>query len=68
VHIELVYGHASFLWKDNLTVPQTVFAAVLVILLMLAISTMKTHPDKWQTVLANLGWGATPRPGSAAGD
>ena len=37
VHIELVYGHASWFFKDNLTVPQTVFAAVLVILLMLAI-------------------------------
>jgi hypothetical protein len=68
VHIELVYGHASFLFKDNLTLPQTVFAAVVVILLMLAISTVKTHHDKWQAVLANLGWGAAPRPGSAAGD
>ena len=48
VHIELVYGHASWFFKDNLTVPQTVFAAVIVILLMLAISTMKTHREKWQ--------------------
>ena len=68
VHIELVYGHASWFFKDNLTVPQTVFAAVLVILLMLAISTMKTHPDKWQALLSNLGWGVAPRPDSAAGD
>ena len=68
VHIELVYGHASFFFKDNLTVAQTAFAALLVILLMLAISTMKTHPDKWQAALANLGWGAAPRPDSAAGD
>jgi hypothetical protein len=68
VHIELVYGHASWLFKDNLTVPQTLFAAVVVILLMLAISTMKTHRDKWQTALANLGWIDGPRPDSAAGD
>jgi hypothetical protein len=68
VHIELVYGNASWLFKDNLTVPQTVLAAVLVILLMLAISTMKTHRDKWQSALADLGWIDAPRPDSAAGD
>jgi hypothetical protein len=68
VHIELVYGHASWFLKDNLSVPETVLAAVLMILLMLAISTMKTHRDKWQTALANLGWSEGPRPDSAAGD
>ena len=54
VHIELVYGHASWFFKDNLNVPQTVFAAVIVILLMLAISTMKTHREKWQAMLCEL--------------
>ena len=68
VHIELVYGNASWLLRDNLNVPQTVLAAVLVILLMLGISTMKTHRDKWQSALANLGWIDAPRPDSAAGD
>jgi hypothetical protein len=68
VHIELVYGHASWLWKDNLNVAQTVFAAVAVILLMLAISTMKTHREKWQDLLYSLGWSFTPRPDSSAGD
>ena len=68
VHIELVYGHASWFLKDSLNVPQTVIAAVIVILLMLAISTMKTHREKWQAVLANLGWNFAPRPDSAAGD
>ena len=68
VHIELVYGHASWFFKDSLTVPQTVFAAVIVILLMLAISTMKTHREKWQAVLSNLGWNFAPRPDSSAGD
>lgn len=68
VHIELVYGHASWLLKDSLNVPQTVFAAIVVILLMLAISTMKTHREAWQAMLSNLGWSFTPRPDSAAGD
>ena len=68
VHIELVYGHAAWLVKDSLTVPQTVLAAVIVILLMLAISTLKTHRDKWQSVLSSLGWSFVPRPDSAAGD
>ena len=68
VHIELVYGHASWLLKDNLTVPQTAFAAVAVILLMLAISTMKTHREKWQDMLYSIGWSFTPRPDSSAGD
>jgi uncharacterized membrane protein YcaP (DUF421 family) len=68
VHIELVYGHAAWFFKDRLTVPQTVFAVVVVTLLMLAISTMKTHRDKWQAVLSGLGWSFAPRPDSAAGD
>ena len=68
VHIELVYGRALWFLKDSLTVPQTLLAAVCVILLMLAISTMKTHREKWHTVLANLGWSAPPRPDAASGD
>jgi hypothetical protein len=68
VHIELVYGHAAWWIKDSLTVPQTVLAAVVVILLMLAISTMKTHRDKWQDLLYNFGWSFTPRPDTSAGD
>jgi len=68
VHIELVYGHAAWLFKDNLNVPQTAFAALLVILMMLAISTMKTHREKWQAALSNLGWSYAPRPDSSAGD
>jgi hypothetical protein len=44
------------------------FAAVVVILLMLAISTMKTHRDKWQDLLSNFGWSFTPSPDTSAGD
>jgi hypothetical protein len=35
---------------------------------MLAISTMKTHREKWRAVLAEIGWSASPRPDAAAGD
>ena len=68
VHIELVYGRALWFLKDGLTVPQTVIAAVSVILLMLAISTMKTHREKWRSVLSGLRWNVSPRADSAAGD
>ena len=68
VHIELVYGHTLWLCKDNLTIPQTAVAAVLVILLMLLVSTIKTHPDKWKEFLAGLGWNFNPTPERAAGD
>jgi len=68
VHIELVYGHASWFFRDSLTVPQTALAAVLVIPVMLAISTMKTHRHKWKEFLAELGWNWGPEPDAAAGD
>ena len=68
VHIEMVYGRGLWFLKDSLTVPETVVAAISVILLMLAISTMKTHREKWRTVLSGLGWNFTPRPGTSAGD
>ncbi|HXK02150.1 MAG TPA: acyltransferase family protein [Verrucomicrobiae bacterium] len=68
VHIELVYGHASWFFRDNLNIAQTMTAAVFVILLMLAISTMKTHRDKWKEMLAEIGWSFNPAPDSAAGD
>ena len=68
VHIELVYGHTLWFCKDSLTIPQTAAAAVLVILLMLLVSTIKTHPERWKEFLASLGWKFNPMPDSAAGD
>jgi hypothetical protein len=68
VHIELVYGHTAYLFKDSLTIAQTMVAALVVILLMLAISTMKTHRDKWKEFLASLGWNFNPTPDNATGD
>ena len=53
VHVELVYGKASWWLKDNLTIPETVMAAVIVIPLMLLISTLQTHREKWKAAL----WG-----------
>jgi len=43
VHIELVYGRWCWFWKENLTVAQSAAAALAVILLMLALSVLKTH-------------------------
>lgn len=49
VHIELVYGRWFGFLKDQLTVGQTVFAAVLTIVLMLSLSLLRTN---WATVKA----------------
>jgi hypothetical protein len=68
VHIELVYGKASWFFKDSLTIPQTVFAAAIVIPLMLMVSTMQTHRERWKEALAQMGWNFKPRPDAAAGD
>lgn len=51
VHIELVYGRWLWFYKGNLDVPQTIVTAVTVILLMLAISVVKTRRwDIWAWV------------------
>lgn len=56
VHIELVYGKASWLLKGNLNVAQTMAAAVVVILLMLAIAVIKTYRTEVKAMLTELGW------------
>jgi hypothetical protein len=43
VHIELIYGRWLWFFKESLNVSQTVVIAVMVVLLMLAISTAKTR-------------------------
>ncbi len=62
VHTELVYGRWLYFWKENLTPGQTAFASLGVILLMLALSTLKTN---WKSVrLARWSFGyplVTPR-------
>jgi hypothetical protein len=68
VHIELVYGRASWLLKGNLNVAQTAVAAVWVILLMLAISLIKTHRERLKAMLQEMGWEFGPRVNRASGD
>ena len=68
VHIELVYGRWLWFWKTNLTVAQTVAAAVCVILLMLSISTLKTYRHRVTAVMAEWGWSLGPKPDRVPGD
>jgi hypothetical protein len=68
VHIELVYGHTLFFCHDSLNIAQTMASALLVILVMLTVSTMKTHPHKWKELMASWGVTAPPAPERAAGD
>ena len=68
VHIELVYGRGLFFLKNALNVPQTVVAAISVILLMLAISVIKSNRDRIRTMLSDMGWSIGPKPGRVPGD
>jgi len=68
VHIELVYGRAFWFLKDSLNVPQTAVSAVFMILLMLAIATIKTYRHRVRAYLEGTGWWFTPRTGQASGD
>jgi len=67
-HIELVYGRWLAPLKNDLTVSQTVVAAISVILLMLAISTAKTKRPRLGALMANLGWTFMPKPERVPGD
>ena len=68
VHIELVYGRWFFFLKDRLNVPQTIAAAAIVILLMLALSLIRTNWPKIKAGLNDLGWRFSPKPNPVAGD
>ncbi len=56
VHIELVYGRWLYFWKENLNVVETVAAAGIVVLLMLALSWLRTNRDKWGSLVPSLPW------------
>ena len=62
VHIELVYGRWLPWCKNNLDVPQTVVAAVVVIILMLFLAVVKTYRKDIGEYLRNwrLAWSAKP--------
>jgi uncharacterized membrane protein len=68
VHIELIYGKASWFFRDQFTIAQTALAAAIVIPLMLLVSTIQTHRQQWKEALAQLGWTTPPTPESAGGD
>jgi hypothetical protein len=68
VHIELVYGRWLAFCKGNLNVPQTVTAAVAIILAMLALATIKTYRQRLTGALSDMGWWFTPKPGRVTGD
>jgi hypothetical protein len=64
----MVYGRGLFFLKNRLTDMQTAVAAVVVILLMLAISVIKTRWAQVRAALRDLGWWQRAKPDSAAGD
>jgi hypothetical protein len=68
VHIEVVYGRWFWFLKGSLTVSETVIAAVCLILLMLALSLIRSNWSKVAAALSEMGWGYGPKPDSAAGD
>jgi fucose 4-O-acetylase-like acetyltransferase len=68
VHIELVYGRELFFLKNNLNEAQTLVAAVCVILLMLAISVVKTRRAEVRAFLAAAGWWSGPKAQRVPGD
>jgi hypothetical protein len=54
VHTELVYGQWLYFWKENLSTGQVLLAAAGVILLMLALSTMRTNWSTWRSAWSSL--------------
>ena len=68
VHIELVYGRGLFFLKNHLNEIQTFVAAIVVILLMLALSVTRTHWPEVRTAFATWRWMGKPQRDPAAGD
>lgn len=68
VHIELVYGNWLGFMKNNLNIGQTVAAAVLVTVLMLALSVAKTYYKDWRVLLQKLGLFPDSVPERVSGD
>lgn len=69
VHVELVYGRWFWFLKENLTVPQTVAAAIVVTILMLGLSLVRTNWTRLRTTPISEWFPiAKPKPTEAAGD
>jgi fucose 4-O-acetylase-like acetyltransferase len=60
VHIELVYGRWLYFWKNALTVQQAVAVSAGIILLMIALSVIRTNWQRISAALGDFGWGAQP--------
>jgi uncharacterized membrane protein len=67
VHIELVYGRWLGMWKESLSVEQTLMAAVGVIALMLLLSVLRTNYPKVRATIVGL-WQPVPQPERVSGD
>jgi len=65
IHIELVYGRWLGALKEVLTVEQTIFAAVCLILLMLGLSLLRTNFKHWRGWFA---WLPSSEPKRVSGD
>jgi hypothetical protein len=73
VHVELVYGRWFWFFKENLTLPQTVSAAIVVTLLMLGISLLRTNRTAvraWMRSVSLPAWSGAREsaPSEASGD
>jgi len=67
VHIELVYGRWLSVWKEGLTIEQTLLASVGIIGLMLLLSVLRTNYPRVRTAIVSL-WQPTPQPERVSGD
>ncbi len=73
VHVELVYGRWFWFFKENLTLPQTVCACMVVTVVMLGISLLRTNWTEaraWMRTVGANGWASNreSEPSEASGD
>ena len=68
VHTEVVYGWWFYFWKESLNVGQTVAAAIVVIVAMLALSTARTNWSRWRGTLSGWNWSMAGSPRRVSGD
>lgn len=73
VHVELVYGKSLWFFKERLSLPQTVSAAIAVTVLMLGVSLLRTNwtvVREWMRTAAVPNWpsAAETEPSEASGD
>ena len=67
VHIELVYGRWTFYLRENLGIAECALVSLIVILLMLGLSVLRTNFDRWRGWRPTFRWYA-PMPDRIPGD